>query len=305
MVRLLGARPDLGFQRIHGYERPLRDLRSLAHISETVCAADHVRIEHAHDDFELHYVLSGRGERSIAGEKHEVGAGDLVIVRPGERHAGRVDRRDPYHCFAIGFTPEVLPGARASGGDLTAVDRRALRIFDQRLVRGVAGVEHLVRRILAELDRVDDDPRERALTVLQIRASLLELLVLASRRSLGRPTATTARPPRRADFVALIDWARTRLHAPPAVREMAARVRLTPAHFTIAFKRETGRTPSAHLSAMRIDEAARRLVAEPDVAVTRVAFGMGFSSSQHFSRVFRRATGRTPTAWRRQHAAGS
>jgi len=301
MARVYGPRPDLGYRLLHGHEAPLRSFPSFSHVSETVCSSGHAFAAHAHDAFELCYVLKGRGERVLANERVEMGAGDLCIVRPGERHESRADRHDPYHFFAIAFQPEQISlGGAASPG----VPADCLRVLDERMVHGVGGAEHIIRRIILELDRVDADPRLRELTAIQVQLLVLELLVLASRCAAARHrverTALTTRAPRRQEFVELLAWFSTRLSAPPSVPEMAARVGLTPAHFSVAFRREVGIAPVAYLLALRSEEAARRLLADRTASITSIAYALGFPSSQYFSQVFRENTGMTPSQWRRE-----
>lgn len=55
------------------------------------------------------------------------------------------------------------------------------------------------------------------------------------------------------------------------------------------------------LDAARI-RLAKRLLAESDSAVTEIAYDVGCASPQHFSTLFRRVTGETPSTWRAQHA---
>lgn len=51
------------------------------------------------------------------------------------------------------------------------------------------------------------------------------------------------------------------------------------------------------LDAARI-RLAKRLLVESDSAVTEIAYDVGCASPQHFSTLFRRVTGETPTSWR-------
>jgi AraC-like DNA-binding protein len=65
-----------------------------------------------------------------------------------------------------------------------------------------------------------------------------------------------------------------------------------------ALSRRLGCTPLELLTRLRVEEAARRLAADPSLDVTRVALDLGFCSSQYFATVFRRTLGISPSAWR-------
>ncbi|HEY0504800.1 MAG TPA: cupin domain-containing protein [Lysobacter sp.] len=43
--------------------------------------------EHRNDKDEIYYVLSGRGELLLDGQRREVGAGDAILTRDGSTHA--------------------------------------------------------------------------------------------------------------------------------------------------------------------------------------------------------------------------
>jgi AraC-like DNA-binding protein len=61
--------------------------------------------------------------------------------------------------------------------------------------------------------------------------------------------------------------------------------------------RAHGTTFRAEASSARI-RAAQALLSSTDAPVTEIAFEVGCASSQHFSVLFRRATGRSPSEWR-------
>jgi transcriptional regulator GlxA family with amidase domain len=76
----------------------------------------------------------------------------------------------------------------------------------------------------------------------------------------------------------------------------AAMVR-TPTHFCAQFRREVGITPAVYHMRLRL-EAAREALRRPQAEITRVAMQFGFSSSQHFSDLFRRTYEMTPREWK-------
>jgi AraC family transcriptional regulator len=79
---------------------------------------------------------------------------------------------------------------------------------------------------------------------------------------------------------------------------LARSVRLSPYHFCRAFKRSFGAPPHRYHNARRI-EHAKTLLAQPACSVTEIALKVGFSETSSFTAAFRRATGMTPTAYRR------
>lgn len=67
-----------------------------------------------------------------------------------------------------------------------------------------------------------------------------------------------------------------------------------------AFWKHVKRSVGAEIDRHRV-EHAMRLLAQPDEKLYRIARECGFSDSDHFTRVFRRMTGLTPSVYRRSH----
>ena len=63
-------------------------------------------------------------------------------------------------------------------------------------------------------------------------------------------------------------------------------------------------TPKAYLQRQRVNQA-RQLLQAPARTITDIAFASGFSSSQYFSKVFRKYVGATPSEACRRRARGA
>jgi AraC family transcriptional regulator len=74
--------------------------------------------------------------------------------------------------------------------------------------------------------------------------------------------------------------------------------KLSPYHFVRAFKQSFGLPPHRYLSSLRM-QRAKSLLANPAMSVTQVGFNLGFSDTSSFTTTFRKHTGLTPTAYRR------
>ncbi|MEY2498984.1 MAG: hypothetical protein QOD12_2540 [Verrucomicrobiota bacterium] len=114
-------------------------------------------------------------------------------------------------------------------------------------------------------------------------------------------TRSIAVPPRTEYRLAsLPDWIATRLQQDLSVEVLAERARLCPRHFSRIFKQAFKVTPAEFVEWLRINEAARRLLAQ-DCAIEIVATAVGFKSSDAFRKAFIRVMGLTPSAFQRQH----
>jgi AraC family transcriptional regulator len=79
---------------------------------------------------------------------------------------------------------------------------------------------------------------------------------------------------------------------------LASLTQLSTYHFARAFKRSFGIPPHRYHTNRRIARA-RALLADPKMSVADVALEVGFSGASAFAATFRRATGQTPTDYRR------
>jgi AraC family transcriptional regulator len=79
---------------------------------------------------------------------------------------------------------------------------------------------------------------------------------------------------------------------------LAGLVRLSTHYFCRAFK-QSFRVPPHHYHSGRRIEHAKTLLAKPTSSVTEIAMSLGFSTTSSFTAAFRKATGQTPTEYRR------
>jgi AraC-like DNA-binding protein len=79
---------------------------------------------------------------------------------------------------------------------------------------------------------------------------------------------------------------------------LAQHVGITEDHLTFCFRQELGTTPIQYIHRYRINQA-KRLLGDSQATITEIAGRVGFSDSGYFSRIFRRETGTTPSAFRR------
>ncbi|MDG2530728.1 helix-turn-helix domain-containing protein [Caulobacter endophyticus] len=80
--------------------------------------------------------------------------------------------------------------------------------------------------------------------------------------------------------------------------EMAAAARLSPSHFSRAFRISFGDAPKAYVNRRRIARSKTMMLDGSD-SLAAIALACGLSDQAHFCRMFRRFEGMSPSVWRR------
>ncbi len=99
-------------------------------------------------------------------------------------------------------------------------------------------------------------------------------------------------------LLATRSWALDHLHERLDLARLARNAGVSPRTFARRFHAETGTTPLQWVQSQRV-LLARQLLEQTDLAIENVAHACGFSTAPHLRRHFTRATGTTPTAYRR------
>lgn len=111
-----------------------------------------------------------------------------------------------------------------------------------------------------------------------------------------KPAIHPARDRRRAVEAAL--WLEEHASEPVDLDAVSGQAGLSPFHFLRLFARVLGVTPHQYLVRCRLRSAAR-LLTDPRVSVTAIAYDVGFADLSNFVRTFRRAAGVSPREFRR------
>jgi AraC family transcriptional regulator len=96
----------------------------------------------------------------------------------------------------------------------------------------------------------------------------------------------------------IVSYIEEHLAEPIPIALLAQLVRLSPFHFSRAFRQSFGMPPHRYHTMQRI-EHAKVLLTMPARSVTDVGLSVGFTQTSSFSTTFRRATGMTPSAYHR------
>ncbi|WP_377297667.1 helix-turn-helix domain-containing protein [Rhizobium sp. SGZ-381] len=132
----------------------------------------------------------------------------------------------------------------------------------------------------------------------------IDLMKQAS--TLLRPYPASEAPRKRPATGGLAPWQENRvrqyiednLATTISLDELARLVRLSTSYFSAAFKVSFDMSPHNYIISRRVEHAKHRMTSSR-ASLSEIALDCGLSDQAHLSRIFRKATGKTPSAWRR------
>lgn len=238
-----------------------------------------------HEHVALLVVTAGTTTLEQVG-RYDAGPGDVLLVPAGLRHR-RVAAKD-HGMWGIGFCPSCY--APSELAKLLDPFERA-RAGASPVIRLPAERQQYVAELCAELQR--ETQAQHPHGELAQRSLLALLLVEISRAAQMAPVQENV-------VAGALRFIERRCLESISLGDVAAAVRRSPAHVTTALKRATGKSVGEWITAGRLAEARNRLL-HTDEMVDVIAERVGYRDATHFIRMFRRAHGATPAAWRAAH----
>lgn len=88
------------------------------------------------------------------------------------------------------------------------------------------------------------------------------------------------------------------------IEELSQLANLSSSYFSAAFKVSYGTSPHNYIISRRV-EHAKQLMLEGNSPLCEIALDCGLADQAHLSRIFRRVTNSTPSAWRRYRVSAT
>jgi AraC-like DNA-binding protein len=234
------------------------------------------------DSYELIFVRSGELSMEEDGRALEIGPRQSLILQPWKRHRGTKVYPKNLSFYWVHF--QIAERHRARRG-------KALEIPQVASVRRHDRLGELFHRFLDDQESGELQP---------FTASLLIMLMLgevaSSRGQAYAAPGTSAALATRAQTLI-----QSRFNLPLNTSGIAAELSCNADYLGRTFQRHFGKTIIDAIHEQRL-RTARKLLLESSLNVNQIAKQCGFSSSIYFCRVFKRAQGTPPLAYRRRHA---
>lgn len=243
--------------------------------------------EHSSYDPLLCLVLQGAKESALGHERIRFGAGEALIVSldlPTVSQVVEASPSRPYVALALALDLAMLRGL-ADEIDAPGESEGASRAIET----GVAA-ERLVAA-MGRLFALVEDPVERRVMAPLLKREIHFRLLMAAHGGMLRRLAL--RDSHESRIHRVLGHIRTDYAAPLRVPDLADMAGMSPSSFHEHFRAITASTPLQYIKDMRLLEARRQLQAG-GVAISGVAFAVGYESPAQFSRDYARKFGVAP-----------
>ena len=245
---------------------------------------------HIHrDSFEIVCHYEGTQHYELGGMVYEVRSGDVFIAMPNELHGtgAWTEEKSKFYYMIFSCMPQTqnLLGLDDAASDYI---RDTLFSISTRLFHGTA----VFKRLMEEMMRcgAQDTPFRRA----RMMGLLVEFFYQLTELLRGERLPENSFPP---DIRMAANYMEEHLDEKLRAEELARMVHLSLPQFQRKFRLCTGFSPHDYLLRVKIARA-RELLSDPSIKITEISQILGFSSSQHFSNVFRQYVGHSPTGVR-------
>jgi len=250
-------------------------------------------------DFQLTYVLNGKGFFEKDGRRYELVPGSLFFFLPYQRYVFASEDPSFELIFALFDIAPDVPGIPIR----QRIKSKPESAYDVVFPRGVGLPVHLSFEPGGQVEIMASEMvhawgHDLLLGRYRAKVLLQRLLVLAMEHQMreGSPhvqprSATQSRLENTLAYMV------KHAASPLTIPQLAARAELSVSHFIRTFRQWTGMTPADYLHYQRI-EIAKRLLTDMHLSIKQIAQRAGYPDPFHFSRVFRKLEGQSPSAYR-------
>jgi AraC-like DNA-binding protein len=236
------------------------------------------RVMAVHD---LVYIDAGEWEIMEDGRFFVLKPGDVIILFAGNHHGGRKKCLPDTRTTFIHFFP--LPGDRYSTGRPPVPADGQVAIATSSVAAGHFRIKTLLSNIIHA--HWSDSPKDKQLGGVVLNELLIELA------HAGEPVGRVGDYP----IQYVVQFLERNPHTFLSLDEMSSRFKVSCRTLTAAFRRRTGKSIHQFQLEYKVRMASDVLSRSPRMSVKETAHLFGFYDEYHFSKVFKKITGKNPS----------
>lgn len=247
---------------------------------------------HYHPEYELTYIVKGKGKRLVGDNYEPFAEGDLVLLGPNLPHTWITQRKRKENCRAI-----VIQFTRAFAEQLFQFpEMMAIEKLLAKATNGVKFYNSKNRNVgLLMQQMIDSSELIRFALFIQLLEQLLPVKSIPLASAKYKPMKGNENQQRLNKVFLYVE---KEFKEVVSLKKAASIIHLSESAFCKFFKRASGKTFSDYTNEIRIGYACQLLI-ETDKPVSEIAFETGFESLTYFNRVFLKKKKITPRSYRK------
>lgn len=250
-------------------------------------------------DSRLFFILSAKGSMVINGESYPLHDNMAILFKAGTPYEWRIEKADYYALnfdFSLAFSH-----IRQTFHPLSTLSGQKGIIFDcgniedcpalnsPIVISKALFLKNKIQNIVAE-SAIHDQWRDPMLSIL-LKQVLLEILRQTIQESTAKRTNQSVK--------AVIAYVQDHYTQPLNNADVAAHFGYCPTYLGRIFKQYTGTTLHDYLTDLRLLSATEAL-RDSTIPISQICFQSGFQDIYHFSKIFKKKIGMTPSEYRKQ-----
>ena len=243
---------------------------------------------HVHNNtLEILYVVSGQVTYRITDTDHLVKGGEIFLTFPDEIHCTSYHPHMHFYWFGLDINSPDRKFLGLADPEAKAL-RAALQQIKMRHFKGSPVAKECIGRFIDAA--LSDTPYRKLIA----QSAVIELLTYLIDAEKQQQQIELCSPVYKA-----LKIMEKEIEESISLQKIADSIHVSLSHFHKIFRQEMGISPYDYILHRKI-ERAKKLLIDPVIPITEIAFRLGFPSSQHFATLFKKITAQTPSAFRKE-----
>lgn len=235
---------------------------------------------HAHNGYELYFLIDGSRRFLIKNNFYKIEKGDLLLISPGILHKTLDESPSEYKRLVINFPEEILDNVIGKVGvSENFAKKDAIILRDSSVLSTVNEEISFLEDVANNSDNSSGEFEFMSLSVLYRL-----IYFLTSGKSILPDTKINEKESELISGV--LDYINRNYTHSITLNELSVKFYMSEFHLCRSFKKSTGRTIVEYINYLRI-EKAKKILSENRKIIKDVAKMCGFKSISHFNHVFK------------------
>lgn len=237
---------------------------------------------HMHEYCELYYMVKGRGDYRIEGNQYNLTGGELLLMRPSESHAPKIDPNYPYERMSIHFDRNLFSIFDPNNTLLEPYFNREVGTHNLYLSSDFLNNTH--HYLLTNLLNAQEDDSVQIITNL---CALLHEISLAFQNKSNHELKDSL-------SYQIVSYINKNVTNPLSLDQICAHFFISKSHLCRIFKEATGSTVADYINVKRV-VYAKELMQQGEPATVAATLS-GFNDYSIFYRNYKKKYGQSPSS---------